>query len=161
MSHASGRRRYCHQGVYFPNSSGLHGALIDLGQLTLCLEALLSQRGLLDAELVPRRDRATPPLPAISVRQAMEALSSAHDVLAKAAAVVDRVDQAIEQCGVMFDAARVVDDEQEQQRRWAVVFNVLVNVAADTCPVPRAQTAAARQTVRQSHQKKKARHSGA
>lgn len=153
----SGRsRRYAHEGVYFPDMHGLRAALIDMGQLTLCLRGLLRERGLLDAELVERRGTGQRPsggpagphsLPAISVREALEALESAYRVFSNAASVIQRVEQAIEQCGLMFDAAEAMGDERAQEG-WATAFNVCANVSVGACPVPRAETKAARAALR-------------
>lgn len=144
----SGRsRRYAHEGVYFPDMHGLRAALIDMGQLTLCLRGLLRERGLLDAELVERRGTGQRPLPSISVREALEALESAYRVFSNAASVIQRVEQAIEQCGLMFDAAEAMGDERAQEG-WATAFNVCANVSVGACPVPRAETKAARAALR-------------
>lgn len=142
------RRRFHHWGMYFPDTSGLRGALIDAGQLTLCLEALLGKRGVLDAELVPARGVGSRrPEPAVSVRDALGALRSAFEVFSECAAVVERAWQAMEQCGVMLDAAEATGDEQAASR-WLLAYDVCARLAGDESPVRRDVLTAARAVLR-------------
>ena len=149
----SRRRRLHHEGVYFADTSGLRGALIDAGQLLLCLEALLSERGLLDVELVPRRGSGQHAQSAVSVREAIEGMHSAVEVFNRSASVVRRAWQAMEQCGVMLDAAEAAGDEQASAR-WLLAYDVCARLADDESPVRRDVLTAARAVLRAAQRKK-------
>ncbi len=142
------RRRFHHGGVYFADTSGLRAAQIDAGQLTLCLEALLGERGLLDVELVPARGVGSRrPEPAVSVRDALAALRSAVGVFSDCASVVERVWQGQEQVGVMLDAAEASDNEAEVSR-WLLGYELVSRIADDHSPVRRDALTLARATLR-------------
>ncbi len=155
------RRRFHHWGVYFAETSGLRAALIDAGQLTLCLEALLGKRGLLDDELVPARGVGSRrPEPAVSVRDALAALRSAFDVFSDCTSVVERVWQGQEQLGIMLDAAEASDNALAVSR-WLLAYELMSRITDDRSPVRRGALTLARATLRaRERERKKARESG-
>ena len=150
----SAHRRYRREGVYFPDMVGLHAALVDAGQLMLCLDALLQSRGLLDVELVPRRGPSGHrQLPAVSVRDAIRGLHSAAEVFRRAAQVAERAEQAVDQVGLLFDAAEASNDD-EAVSRCMDLYDVCTRIAAGMAPVRREKLTAARAALRAAEGKK-------
>lgn len=161
------RRRFQHEGVYFAETSGLRAALIDAGQLTLCLRDLMRVRGLLDAELVPVRGSGRHAQPsgsaaaehsAVTVHDGFEALESAYRVFSDCASVVERVWQAQEQVGLVLDAAAAAGGDSEAVR-WLEAHELVRRISDDDSPVRQSVLTAARAALK-ARERKKARGSG-
>lgn len=162
------RRRFQHEGVYFAETSGLRAALIDAGQLTLCLRDLMRVQGLLDAELVPARGSGRHAQPsgsaaaehsAVTVHDGFEALESAYRVFSDCASVVERVWQAQEQVGLVLDAAATAGGDSTAAVRWLEAHELVWRIGDDDSPVRRNVLTAARAALK-ARERKKARGSG-
>jgi hypothetical protein len=141
------RRRFAYQGA-FSDMRGLHAAVMDASELLLYLHTALSESNLLDVPIGVAQWRV------LTAREVLTALELSAQVFADAAAIVDRVNQARDQCRLMLRAADAADSE-ETFTYWLQMFALVSRIASGRAPVPREVLSAAQVIVR-AHQRKTA-----